>query len=356
MTIHFFTKGDAQLGDSRQRAYRIAEELSTYGFTTILHRPTIKELTNAGWLQKVSLLTALIGALTSVKKEDIIFLQRTVGNKYFFVLMVGYLTLFRRKMIFDFDDAIYLHDSFKTKFFVRMADAVIVCSQVLADWVRPQNPNVTVFHTALKYADYAAFTKEYALEPAPLVIGWVGTAKDHYANLEFLARVFRRLLSKTPVPFTFTLIGAVNHAKTHELFETLPGLKANLIDTLDWSNPESVPREIQKFDVGVMPLVLDDEWNLARSSFKTLEYMACGVASLSSRVGEIVNVVRDGNTGMLAGTEDEWIEKLVTLLEDRALRMRIGAAGQKWVRENESYEAIIPRMVELTQSVSSRSR
>ena len=186
MTIHFFTIGDERLSDSRQRAFRIADELRARGFNTEIHWPPVILISNTPWPKKFSLIVATIRSLSSIKKGDIIFLQRAIGNKYFFVIMVTYLTLFRRKMIFDFDDAIYMHDFYKTKKFTQMADAVIICSRALERWVRQYNDHVHLIHTTVKLADYAKFTKDYSTNPTPIVIGWVGTAKDHYKNLSLV--------------------------------------------------------------------------------------------------------------------------------------------------------------------------
>lgn len=351
MTLHFFTKGDDRLGDSRQRAFRIASELNARGIASVVHSPPVMLMSITPWPKKFFLIVATIRSLFSIKKGDIVFLQRTIGNKYFFVIMVAYLKLFRRKMIFDFDDAIYMHDPYKTKVFTRMADAVIVCSQALADWARPYNTNVHIIHTSLKFSEYAKFTKDYSVESKPVSIGWVGRAADHYKNLEFLATILKKLVARTPAPLTFRLIGAMRDERARRLFEGIAGLQVECIDHLEWNNPESVPREIQKFDIGVMPLVDRNEWNLARSSFKPFEYMACGVATVSSAVGEITHVIRNGVTGFLVDSADEWVETLTCLIADRELRAKIGRAGQRYVRENECYEAIIPRLIEIVKNI-----
>ena len=97
----------------------------------------------------------------SIKKGDIVFLQRTVYNKYFFVIMVAYLFIFRRKMIFDFDDPIYTHNFLKTKTFCQMADAVITCTHEQAKWARQFNHNVHIIHIAIDPTPYEKFSKNY---------------------------------------------------------------------------------------------------------------------------------------------------------------------------------------------------
>src|SRR3989338_7393470 len=170
MKIHFYTKGDEKIGDSRQRAMRIADELRERSIDTVVHWPPVVLISTTRWPKKFFLIVTTILSLFSIKKRDIVFLQMTIGNKFFFAIIVAYLTLFRRKMIFDFDDAIYMHDFYKTKKFTQMADAVIVCSQALAQWARQYNKNVYIIHTSLKFSDYAKFTKDYSVDSSPCII------------------------------------------------------------------------------------------------------------------------------------------------------------------------------------------
>ena len=348
MTIHFYTKGDLKIGDSRQRAFRIADELRARDFDTVVHTPPVVHISTTPWPKKFILITEFVRSLFSIKKGDVIFLQRTIGNKYFFVIMVAYLTLFRRKMIFDFDDAIYTHDFYKTKKLTQMADAVFVCSRALETWVRRYNQNVYIFHTTVKYADYAKYTKDYSIPQSPLIIGWVGTAKDHYRNLSLLAEAFKKLVTQTRVPFKFVLVGVWGYPKIKELFEPIKGLNAEFIEYLP---PEKMMETIQSFDIGVNPLVGKSEWNLARSSYKPYEYMACGLAQITSAVGEITYVVKDGVNGFLADSVDEWVEKLDRMLTDKELRAALGRGGQETIRTQESYEAFLPRMIEIIQKL-----
>ncbi len=348
MKIHFYTKGDERIGDSRQRAFRIARELRERGINTVVHSPPVVHISTTHWPKKFFLIASVVRSLFSIKKGDIVFLQRTIGNKYFFTLMVAYLALFRRKMIFDFDDAIYMHDFYKTRKLVQMADAVFVCSRALQSWVRQYNQNVHIFHTTVKLADYEKYTKDYSLPQAPIVIGWVGTAKDHYKNLSLLAEVFKKLPAQTSVPFKFMLIGVWGFSKIKELFEPIAGLNVEFVEYLP---PGEMAPAIQSFDIGVNPLVEKGEWNLSRSSFKPYEYMACGLAQITSAVGEITYVVRDGVNGFLADSVEEWVEKLAKLIESPELRAQLGAAGQKTIREEESYEVAVPRMLDIIKKL-----
>ena len=193
---------------------------------------------------------------------------------------------------------------------------------------------------------------DYAQEHRPLTLGWIGTGPEHLSNLKILASVLTKLARQTTVPFKFVLIGALKNQKVYELFQSIHDLDVEFIDSLDWVDPESVPREIQKFDIGVLPHRSDGEWNRNKTSLKNLEYMACGVATICSMFGEMPYVITDGVNGYLASSDEEWIEKLKNLLADKELRAKLGRAGQENVHKNYSYEAMIPRLIDLFNSVS----
>ncbi len=351
MTIHFFTFSDVIGGSSRQRAFRVVGELQARGLNVVVHTPPILFISLTPWPKKLTLLMQIIRAIFSVKKGDVIFLQRTISNKYFFVIIVAYLLLFRRKMIFDFDDPVWIHSFLKTKILTQMADAVIVCTHVQKEWAEQYNKNVNVLHIALDIKAYEQFTKDYSVSTTLRTVGWVGTGDEHLRNLEILASVFRKLVSKTHTPFKFVLIGALKNQKVYDLFQNITGLSVEFIDTLDWNNPESVPREIQKFDVGVIPHQTDGEWNRAKTSFKVLEYMACGVATMCSNFGEMPYIIEDGVNGYIANSEDEWVGKLEKLLSDNVLCTRLGRAGQQRVREEYCFDALIPKYIEIIKTL-----
>ncbi|HVM73369.1 MAG TPA: glycosyltransferase family 4 protein [Candidatus Paceibacterota bacterium] len=351
MTIHFYTFSTEMSGTSRQRAFRIAEELESRGFKTVIHRPPVLAISTTRWPKKFVLIIQTIRSLFSIKKDDFVFLQRAIANKYFFVIMVCYLKIFRRKMIFDFDDPVYTHSFTKTKVFTQMADAVIVCTHGQAQWAKQYNHNVHIIHISIEFSEYEKFTKDYSIETKPSVIGWVGTGTEHLRNLEILASVFRKLLATYTTAFSFTLVGALKDQRVYKLFQDIKGLEVKFIDSLVWNDPESVPREIQKFDIGVLPHRSDGEWNQSKTSLKNLQYMACAVPAVCSAFGEMPFVYSNGVNGYIVKTEDEWIEVLTKLLKDKSLRERIGRAGQQLVREQYSYDAIIPRIIEIIRGV-----
>jgi glycosyltransferase involved in cell wall biosynthesis len=355
MIIHFFTKGFKTAGSSRQRAFLVAEELNKRGVNAIVYPPPLILGSKTPWPKKIKLIFKYLKIFTQIKKEDIIYLQRTIYNKYFFVLVVLYKFIFKRKIIFDFDDALYLHSSpgssirrrsyFKTKTLTQIANAVVVGSHALYEWAKKYNQKVYLIPTSLRFENYQKFTKDYSIPKVKITIGWIGGAVDQYDNLKLLVPIFEKLIVDD-MPIKFLLIGALGSKKVYHLFQNIKGLEVEFIDALDWSDPTAVPSHIQKFDIGVMPLV-DNEWNKGKCAFKAIEYMACGVATICSSVGENNYLIKDGVNGFLAKDKDEWYNKFKQLILDKNLREKLGKEGQKTIKEKYSYQSNIPKLMEI---------
>ncbi len=76
-----------------------------------------------------------------------------------------------------------------------------------------------------------------------------------------------------------------------------------------------------------------------KCAFKALQYMGVGTPVVLSPVGMNADVVKDGVTGFLADSMDEWRNKLERLILDSALRERMGCAARQAVEERYSIDA-----------------
>ncbi len=106
----------------------------------------------------------------------------------------------------------------------------------------------------------------------------------------------------------------------------------------------------QSLDIGVYPLP-DNEWAMAKTPFKTIQYMSVGVPTVASNVGGNREIIQDGVNGFLASSEEEWIEKLSLLIEKPELRQRLGIAGRKIVEEKYSLKVNAPKFIEVLNKV-----
>jgi glycosyltransferase involved in cell wall biosynthesis len=65
-----------------------------------------------------------------------------------------------------------------------------------------------------------------------------------------------------------------------------------------------------------------------------------------------IEIVRDGETGFLVKSADEWVDAIRMLARDPDLRRRMGAAGRRVVEERYSVEAGAKKWLELINSLT----
>jgi glycosyltransferase involved in cell wall biosynthesis len=84
-----------------------------------------------------------------------------------------------------------------------------------------------------------------------------------------------------------------------------------------------------------------------------VEAMAVGTPVVAARVGGMIDVVKDGETGLLVqpGNSEELAESIISILSNPDLGKAMGQAGQKRVRELFSWEQVAHNMERCYQSL-----
>ena len=83
-------------------------------------------------------------------------------------------------------------------------------------------------------------------------------------------------------------------------------------------------------DIGISWLP-NDLWSRGKCGLKVLQYMAAGLPVVANPVGVQGDMVRHGETGFLANTDEEWLEAIGRLARDPVLRQCMGRAGRRRV-------------------------
>jgi glycosyltransferase involved in cell wall biosynthesis/SAM-dependent methyltransferase len=249
-------------------------------------------------------------------------------------------------IVFDFDDAIfvsyrspsngylsYLKFASKTKTICRIASHVMVGNPYLAEYARQVNDRVTVIPTTID-------TEKYRLPPrteksGPPVIGWTGSYST-VQHLDTLRGALKKLAERES--FRLRVIGT----PTYEC----PPVE---VEAMSW-RAETELEDLAAIDIGVMPLP-DDRWSKGKCGLKALQFMALGIPTVCSPVGVNTDIIQDDQNGFIAGTEDEWVDKLSRLLRSHELRQRLGQAGRVTVEEKYSAITQTPRVYEIFKSV-----
>jgi glycosyltransferase involved in cell wall biosynthesis len=94
-------------------------------------------------------------------------------------------------------------------------------------------------------------------------------------------------------------------------------------------------RAVWASDVAAFPYP-DNAAHRAKCSVRIIDYMAMGKPVITSAVGQNMEYIVDGESGVLAppGDESAFARKLEELLCNSDLRVRLGQAAEKRVREN----------------------
>ncbi len=103
-----------------------------------------------------------------------------------------------------------------------------------------------------------------------------------------------------------------------------------------WS-PKNEVEVISNFDIGIMPMP-DDEWSQGKCSMKALLYMSLGVPTVCSDIGMNREVIKHGENGFLAKTDEDWLRAIEKLVNDAKLRKEMGEKSRQTVVEKYSME------------------
>ncbi|HEX6534333.1 MAG TPA: glycosyltransferase family 4 protein [Gemmatimonadaceae bacterium] len=248
------------------------------------------------------------------------------------------------RVVFDFDDAIYLgaRNERLVRLMCERAAWITPGNAHLASWARQWSDRVTIIPTVIDTDRYEAKRFTSADLARAMRVGWTGSDNSLRATLlpylELLARAQREL------DFELVII-----SNTKPSIAT-PGLRWSFHP---WRAEEE--GEIARwFDVGIMPLV-DDEFQRGKCGLKLLQCMAAGLPTIASPVGVNAEIVIDGCTGYSARTPDEWVGALRALAGSPDRRAAMGAAGRERCVRDYSLRRWFPELLAIVERVAGTS-
>jgi glycosyltransferase involved in cell wall biosynthesis len=217
----------------------------------------------------------------------------------------------------------------------RMARAVTVSSEYLATVPRSVGADVRVLPMTLEPGEYQV---KIHSSREPVVLGWMGN-RGNLGLLQTLAPALRRvardrrILLRVVAPLPIKMEGVPVECLTHP-----------------WSR-ESEVKDLISFDIGLLP-ILDDEQGRGKSPLKLLQYAVAELPVVASPVAIDPKVFVEEESILFASTEDEWVEKLVRLVDDAALRARLGRGARDTLERSYSFAVHAGSYVGLLRSVA----
>ena len=280
---------------------------------------------------------ARMALLRAARRAEVVVVLR----KTFTPLFRLPLRLAARRLVLDYDDAVFVRDDGTSSWvrawhfaaMARSCDAVWAGNAYLAEAARRHCPHVAVLPTSV---DPAAYDPAADKPTDHLDMVWIGsnsTRKYLEAVLPALAAAARRVPElRLKIVADFDL----PHAP-------LP------VWVVPWSSAGEA-EALARAHIGIAPMP-DDPWTRGKCGLKVLQYMAAGLPVVASDAGVHREIVVDGQTGRLAAAEARWEAALTALATDPAARRAWGEAGRRRVQEHYSTARTFEIMMQTLRTI-----
>jgi glycosyltransferase involved in cell wall biosynthesis len=135
----------------------------------------------------------------------------------------------------------------------------------------------------------------------------------------------------------------------------LPGLAARrLKGSIHWTGPlgvQDVRALVRASDIVLLPSLWEN------SPYSCLEAMAAGRAVVTSNQGGMPELIQDGVNGLLAtpGDAASFIDRIERLIEDPALRERLGSAARATILTKHRHTHVARQALSLYRELADRA-
>ena len=279
-----------------------------------------------GFLRRIKMV------MFEVVQYDFVFIHREAAPIGPPVIEWLIAKIWKKKILFDYDDAIWIPNSDnrvinlikaygKIRLVCRWSYKVIGGNKYLCDFAENYNNNVLLIPTCVDtIRGHNSIKDQYTQE---IVIGWTGS----HSTLNYLNNivpVLKRVVEATRVK----VVIICNEPPSF----TIPGLTFLL-----WKEDTEI-EDLLKMNIGIMPLT-HDSWSEGKCGFKLIQYLALGIPAIASPVGVNKTIVENNVNGFLCSTDNDWYKALTGLIEDKNLRAEMGRNGREKIINHYSVRA-----------------
>ena len=237
--------------------------------------------------------------------------------------------VFGKKIIYDFDDAIWLTDKTnesaltemlrcrrKVRAICKWSYKVSCGNSYLAAYARQYNLNVMINPTTIDDFELHVSRQSHEGSNHKVTIGWTGS----HSTLKYLG---------TLIPVLQSLEKRYPQVHWFVIADRDPNLSLKNYAFRRWRKETEIS-DLHEFDIGIMPLP-DDAWTRGKCGFKALQYMAMSIPAVISPVGVNKEIVQHGNEGYCCTSYDEWFIHLEDLILHPEKRATMGKKGRRKV-------------------------
>jgi glycosyltransferase involved in cell wall biosynthesis len=273
-------------------------------------------------------------------RADFIFIHREAAPLGPPVFEFIISKIFGKKIIYDFDDAIWLYDSnlfhknpllyiarwpYKVPTICKLAHKVTCGNQYLCDYALKYNKQVMLIPTTIDAINAHNRIKDQKTNK--VVVGWTGT--------------------HSTVPYLHLIEDALQNLEEKYDFEFLvicnvqPDLKLKSLKYITWKSETEI-EDLMKINIGIMPSKTD-EWAKGKCGFKAIQFSALGIPVVATAIGVNFDIIKNNYSGFLCSDVKQWYIALEKLIKDNELRSDMGKRAQQEILSIYSVEANKPR-------------
>ncbi len=360
-SIAYFTKHTMAGPSSRYRSYAYYAYLEENGFT-ITSYPLFPSA-YLRWFYRTGLkpLHLLIYGyirrffqLLFIVKYDIVYIEYELFPYLPFAVEKWLLRKRKHGIIIDYDDAVFHNYDKSKKAWIRkwcgdkiqklaaITDIVITGSPYLTRWMLPFAKEVIEIPTSVSVQKYLTIlpAKLPDIEQKMFRIGWIGSA----TTSSFVLLVKDCLLQLQELyNIKLVLIGF-----DRKLEIKLEGLR---YINHPWRQDTEVAL-LKTCNVGIMPLP-NEPFAKGKCGFKLIQYMACGLPTISTPVEANIKINRGGEN-LFATTSFEWYSCLSTMIQNQLFYKEAGGKNKAVAAKYYSVEHNQMRYLSLLQNILSR--
>lgn len=150
-----------------------------------------------------------------------------------------------------------------------------------------------------------------------------------------------------------TVVGEGPEREGLEEWVRIKGLQDKVSFTRKMVSREELERYYRDCDVFVLPAIVDSLGHVESLGVVLIEAMSYKKPVIASRVGGIVDVVRDGETGLLIppGDPQRLAQAMVQILADEHLATRLGQKGYQYVQRHFNWDHIIDELIKVYEKL-----
>jgi len=352
LRILFLTKYPEEGASSRYRVFQYINALSERGIESDV-RPFYSSAGFQSVFGKGSTLKRTLAVLTGSMRRflsvltsgryDLVYVQREL-LPFGPPVLERWLSRHGGRLLFDYDDALFigkpsavsplatqLRSTERILEIFALVDAVVAGNR----WLKEQAEKRGATAYLLEVAED---TRRITLRPPhremdAVALGWLGSRSTE-KYLEGLTPVLERFFQRHPEA-RLIVVGGGQYTP-----EGLP------VEHVPWSF-ESEVAQLHRFDIGLMPLPMED-WSKGKCGGKARTYMAAGIPAVVQDIGYNQELIRHGETGFLMPSDHEtWLATLTRLTSDPELRQSVGERARTEVKERFNLDRIADQLAEI---------